>query len=227
MPRNLIGNSISQVFFPSASEAHHAGTLGILVEKIFRVLLKLSVFPLLVLTFVADDMFVVFFGETWRLAGVISQFLSVWIIFWFISSPISTIITVHEKLKFGFKLSTLNLVTRFISLTIGGILGSPLLAIGLFSISGMLLYAISCFIILHFVGIPYARTLRHILQATAIFIPAGAVFLLMKYLGISSLVITGTAIIAVLLYYGYIIRTDITISQLWKQLGIVERFTSR
>ena len=90
LPMSLIGSAIAQVFFQRASEADRDGNLATLAENIFNVLLTLSIFSMLLVAVAGGDLFSVVFGEVWTEAGVYAQILSIWGIFWFISSPLST-----------------------------------------------------------------------------------------------------------------------------------------
>jgi O-antigen/teichoic acid export membrane protein len=217
-PMSFIGDSISQAFFSEAAEAKRDGTLSMLTEKMFQVLLKLSMFPLLVLTFTGRDLFIFVFGKTWAEAGLYAQFLSIWIIFWFIASPISTIIAVEEKLHVGFLLTVISLIFRILSLYIGGTLGNPLIAVALFSLTGLFFNGLSCLVFLHIVGVPLVMTVKRILQGLCYFLPAGAVIVLMKYLAASSLIITFISLILILIYYFIIIKTDPLIHNIYLQL---------
>jgi len=159
MPMSLIGGAIAQVFFQRASEAYHDGTLEPLVENIFVLLLKLSVLPILLIAVAGEELFIVVFGVTWGEAGVYAQILSIWAIFWFISSPLSTILSVREKLTLGLSMTLLNFSTRLLSLVIGGVLGSAILAMTLFSVSGVLVYGFSCFVFLRLAGVPVLKNI--------------------------------------------------------------------
>ena len=62
-PMSFIGGSLSQVFFQRAAEAKRRGFLGLLVENIFNILLKVGLVPITVLTLIGGDIFAVIFGE--------------------------------------------------------------------------------------------------------------------------------------------------------------------
>ena len=66
LPMSFIGGSISQVFYQRASRAVSDGTLSILVESVFRILVIIGMFPILILTIVGGDVFTVVFGEPGR-----------------------------------------------------------------------------------------------------------------------------------------------------------------
>ncbi len=142
LPMSFIGSSISQVFFQRSAAAKDDGTLNRLVESVSEILLVVSICPAVLLLASGGTLFSFVFGSEWQGAGVFCQILAIWAIAWFISSPLSTLTSVLEIQGFGLKITTLNLVTRIISLAIGGIVGNVLLALVLFALSGIAVYGI-------------------------------------------------------------------------------------
>jgi len=208
MPMSLIGGAIAQVFFQRASEAYHQGTLGSLVETIFVLLLKLSVLPVLLIAVAGEEVFIVVFGVAWGEAGVYAQMLSIWAIFWFISSPLSTMLSVREKLTLGLGMTVLNFSTRLLSLVIGGVLGSATLAITLFSVSGVLVYGFACFVFLRLAGVPAPKTLRLITRSLMLAVPFLIPLIIVKILAFPAIVVTLLASLTLVAYGLYIFLTD-------------------
>lgn len=208
LPMSFIGGSISQVFFQRASRARSEGTLASLVENVFRMLVLIGMFPILILTIVGSDVFTVIFGKAWAEAGVYTQILSIWAFVWFISSPLSTIYLVVEKQHFGLNYNFFNLITRFLSLTVGCLLGSARTALALFSISGILVYGYLCLKMMFYSGVKVSTALKIVLSNFILFIPAGLVLITLKTAGINQilLVISSGGIIGI--YYLYILKID-------------------
>jgi lipopolysaccharide exporter len=148
LPMSLIGGAIAQVFFQRAAEAKHQGTLHLVVGKIFNKLLSFGIFPLLVIMIAGKEIFSVIFGSQWETAGLYAQILAPWIMFQFISSPMSTLFSVLEMQGTGLFFNSILLVTRIASLAIGGLLNSVLIALMLFSFTGAILYLGLCLLIL-------------------------------------------------------------------------------
>jgi len=180
LPMSLIGGAISQVFFQRASAAQNAdGNLASIVLPLFRRLVAFGLFPALLLTVIAQDVFMVIFGPRWSEAGVYTQILSPWMFFVFISSPLSTLFSVLERQKSALLLNTLLFVTRLVSLGTGGILGNARLALVLFAATGIFIYGGSSIWILRTSGVPKAQIFN----------------VLSRYLGFSVLVISPVAAI--------------------------------
>ncbi len=200
LPMSLIGRSISQVFFQRTSEANHQGSLAALVESTFRQLTLLGLFPMILLSFIGADLFAVFFGPTWREAGIYLQILSPWAFVWFISSPLSFLGTVFEKQEFSLLINGMIFITRLISLIIGGMLGNVRLALFLFSASGILVYGYFVVWLMNLVDIHWSHILKVLLPQLLLIIPVGGIMAYLKFVRADSLVILGVAFLLGLSY---------------------------
>jgi len=203
LPMSLIGNSIAQAFFPRAAEAKLDGTLPIVVENTFRYLVTLGMFPMLLLAIIGRDLFVVVFGETWAEAGVYTQILSVWMFFWFISSPLSTLFRVLEKQEFSLALNVTIFVSRLIALSIGGWFNSPRLALALFAISGLMLYGYLGLSIVSASGVPWGHVWRILVVNFAQFLPAAFLLIALKRLQFPTWLVLGVAALCLVVYFAY------------------------
>lgn len=208
LPMSFIGGSISQVFYQRASRAVSDGTLSILVESVFRILVIIGMFPILILTIVGGDVFTVVFGRAWTEAGVYAQILSLWAFIWFISSPLTTIYLVVEEHHFGFSYNFFNLTTRFLSLTIGGILGNARIALILFSISGIVVYGYLCLKMMYYSGVKTSKALKIVFSNIVLFIPAGVVLTALKTAGINQILLVVISGLIICIYYLYILKMD-------------------
>lgn len=141
-PMSLIGNSIGQVFFQRASAARAQGILPQLVEDTFRELVRIGFLPMVTLSIIGRDLFVFAFGQHWAEAGIYTQILGIWAFFWFVSSPMSTLFAVHEKQGLSLLWNIFLILTRFISLALGGYYQDARLSIVLISLTGTLIYGV-------------------------------------------------------------------------------------
>ena len=223
LPMSLIGGAIAQVFFQRAAIAQHEGSLSLIFEDAYSFLIKISLFPLLLLTFIGQDLFILIFGPSWGEAGFYIQILSVWAVFFFISSPISAILSIAGKQKTGLVLSTINLITRFVSISLGGILGSATLSILFFSLSGVVMYGSTGILFMQFAGVPVQKTLKIIGRSFLIFLPAGAIMVSAKILKVNGTVEVFIATLLFVLYWVYLIKTDSKIREILVQHRILQR----
>lgn len=223
LPMSFIGSSISQVFYQRASRAVSDGTLSTLVESVFRMLVIIGMFPILILTIVGGDVFTVIFGKAWTEAGVYAQFLSLWAFIWFISSPLSTIYLVVEEHHFGFSYNFFNLTTRFLSLTIGGILGSARLALILFSASGIIVYGYMCLKMMYYSGVKTSKALKIVFSNLVLFIPAGAFLAALKIAEINQTVLVIVSGLIICIYYLYILKSDKQVKEIISEFKSPEK----
>lgn len=208
LPMSFIGGSISEVFFQRASRSFTEGTLPSLVENVFRMLVVIGMFPILILTIVGGDVFTVIFGKAWTEAGIYAQILSLWAFVWFISSPLTAIYVVVEKYHFGFHYNLFNLITRLLSLIIGGLLGSARAALILFSLSGIAVYGYLCLKMMSYAGVKTSRVLKIVFSNFILFVPAGAIIIALKIIEINQILLVIFSGLIVCLYYLYILKSD-------------------
>ena len=201
LPMSLIGGAIGQVFFQRAAEARKSGNLASLVQIIAEMLLKIIVFPVMLLAVVGPELFSFVFGENWGEAGIYIQILSIWIIFWFLYSPLSTIYVVLEKQKLGWGFNIVNLSTRFISLLIGGIVGSVYLALALFSFSGVVVYGTFCLYLIKKAGVTVGDIIQSFVHIFAFSVPGLCVLIFIKFMTVSHLSIFIISCVLIALYY--------------------------
>jgi O-antigen/teichoic acid export membrane protein len=213
LPMNLIGGSIGQAFYSHASVAYHEGTLAVFVENTFRRLVDYSFFPVLMLAVIGKELFLVVFGAQWAEAGVYTQILSLWMIFWFISSPMSRLYSVLEKNELSFWLNAVVLVTRVISIWLGGILGSPRLALLFFSISGAVVYGFLSGSIIFFSGVPWRKIASIVFENIALFALAGGALLLLKLIHIADWLQLIVAAFFIGIYFVYRLKDNKDIKQ--------------
>lgn len=153
MPMSLVGSSLAQVFYPEASEKSRLGSLDQITFNLFKRLVSIGVVPILLLTIVAPDLFGIVFGNQWVVAGEYVRWLSIWIFFQFVSSPLATVYMILEKQKEFLFFNSLLLLTRLTALIVGGLTQNASLTIILFGVSGFVMYFFLTISILHMVGI--------------------------------------------------------------------------
>lgn len=217
LPMSLIGGAIGQVFFQRAAEAQKMNMLSSLTENTFEALLIIGMMPMLLLTVVGSDLFILFFGESWSEAGIYSQIIAFWALIWFISSPLSTLIDVLEKQKFGFFYNIANFIGRLIALCAGGLLfNNARLALIFFTIAGVLVYGYLCIGLMLRSGSNLSR-IYHISSHYLIrSLPGVIIIVLLKLSGANPLTCTVASGFILLIYYLYLMKTNSRISGLFK-----------
>jgi len=221
LPVTLIGSSIASVFFQRAAEARAKGNLIPFVDNTFRRLVLMSLFPMILLSIIGQDLFVVFLGATWAEAGIYTQILSPWMFFLFISSPLSTLYSVLEKQELGLIFNGGLFLSRLIVLTLGGHLANPRIALILFSFSGILAYGYLSISVLTVAGISLKRTLQILGNGIVQSIPLSVIIVTLRLIQVNSYVLLGTSLASLCLYFGLVIIRD-PVLRTWS-LSILEQ----
>jgi lipopolysaccharide exporter len=208
MPMDLIGVSIYQAFLPRAAQAYKDGNLIGIVRFTYEKLIKLSVFPLAVLAFSGGPIFSLIFGDQWRVAGEYIQIMSLYVIFWFIANPISSLFSILNKQRSLLIFNIFNFISRVISLTIGGFLASDRLAILLYTFSGMILYGTQNIVILKWAGIEPGESIG--LFLSSIFRPLlfASSMVLVTYITDNTIIIFSYFVVLICGYYVWLFRND-------------------
>ena len=219
LPMRIIGSSIAQVFFQRAAIANQEGNLSQVVLTTFRALVTLSFFPLMLLIFIAPELFEVIFGARWHEAGVYTQILAPWIFFWFISSPISTLFSVLEKQEWSFRVNGAIFLSRLVALSLGGYLGSARIMLLFFALSGVIIYGAYSILLLKLAQVSYKLVLSTLIQKGWPLIPVGGMLALLKWIQFPVLGNLVIAIFALILYFAYQFYTDPSLQTLWKRFS--------
>lgn len=208
MPSKLIGSNFSQAFFPRAAEARLAGALGSAVESAIAYLVKMSMFPCLLLALIGKDLFVVVCGAKWAEAGVFTQILSFWLLAWFVASPLAIIFVVLEEQALELRFQVANVFIRGGSILVGGLFGSAKLAVLLFALSGMCLYSTYSVMVMQKSKASPAKIFKPILSILGIFLPAALSILWIKHLTASPLPVLVASFALLMAYFSNLFRVD-------------------
>lgn len=187
MPMGVVGRSIAQVFFPQAAETQRSGDLSKLTFDMFQRLLSIGFVPILLITVVAPDLFAVVFGTRWWAAGEYVRWLSPWMLFNFIASPLSNMYSVLERQRDGLIVNFIMFSTRLLALIIGGIKGDPLFTMALLGTTSAVMWIFNCTYILHMAGVTICRTYAAILKQCILAIPYVLLPIIVWYISHNSL----------------------------------------
>ena len=191
------------MFYQKAcKEKNVKGNNGELVENLMDKLMFIGILPTVILSMVGEELFMVVFGERWVEAGRYTQILSPWVFFWFISSPLSYLFTVYERQGLSFSVHLMIFITRVISLYIGGIYHNIYLALGFFSVTGMVAYGLMAVLNIRLARANGKRILFTFFKYSLYALPILLCLFLVKYiLHFSTITILSTTITMVILYF--------------------------
>lgn len=153
VPLNLLATAIAQVYLPVARDAAAVGRLGELTLAVFQRLMRISLIPMLLVAICSEYLIWLVLGINWKLAATFLQLVAPWLLFCFIASPISELFAILERQREKLILYTLMFISRAGSLIIGGIQEDAWLAVGLYGLSGAILWAFQCVWLVYISGV--------------------------------------------------------------------------
>lgn len=157
LPGAIIGQSIGQVFSQKASEARYNGTLASVTAKTFELLARTGLYPVLLCSLFAPDIFEIALGSQWREAGRFASILGPWIAINFIYSPMSVLFTTLMIQRTAFIFTSLYTVTRLGSVVIFG-KGAPFCAMTALSTSGAFMMLVGVSLLMYRSGVSKVQT---------------------------------------------------------------------
>lgn len=112
MPLNLLGHSISNVYYAECAKLSRENPERIqyLSDKLIKVLFFAGIFPFIVLVIWAPNLFEIVYGQNWIEAGYYARILTIASFARFVFKPVSNIFDVFERQKFAFILNIVRVI---------------------------------------------------------------------------------------------------------------------
>ena len=100
-PMGLIGNAIRTVFNQTIAEAYVTKKthIKVFIDNFYRLFL-IAIIPVTIIFIWGPQLFSLIFGDNWYDAGMIARYLAPVFLFRFVSSPLSAVLTIYEKLNY-------------------------------------------------------------------------------------------------------------------------------
>lgn len=111
-PLGLIGSAVGQVYLSHVADQYRLGCLGEFTANVVGALIKTGVGPLILGGMLAPDVFSIVFGEEWRRAGLLATWMTPWLVFHYLSSPVSMALHTTNNQKLAMRLQILALFMR-------------------------------------------------------------------------------------------------------------------
>ncbi len=165
MPMTVLGGAIAHVLLANAAQAQREGRLGQLVAAVYDKLSHIAMPFVLMLIVIAPDLFTLAFGQDWRQAGVLVQWMTPWLYIRFIASPFSTLIPVLEKQREGLVFYAIVFVVRIAAILAGSLQHDLVFTVALFSMGSVLCWAAYLIWITVLVGNSSSSLLRPLLKS--------------------------------------------------------------
>jgi O-antigen/teichoic acid export membrane protein len=182
VPMRFLGQSVSQVFFSVAVEANNDGHIQKSTMAVYGKLVRIGLPSLLLIAVCAPDLFVLGFGERWKAAGVYSRLLMPWLFFSFLSSTLSSLVSVLQQQTRELLIQLFYVVTIAGSLICGGQIGDPNITMMLLGGLGGGCLMSKVLWLMHISGNSVVRSLLVLLSEFFWVIPFALPLLLLKWL---------------------------------------------
>jgi lipopolysaccharide exporter len=210
LPLTLLGNSIAQVFYQRSAELRaNPSNLARSVELVFHRLTAIGLFPALVLGICGPQLFAIVFGANWVEAGRYAQILSPWMFVLFISTPLGNLFATLERQELSLLVNSVILITRFVSLLVGGLTKNIYLTLVIWSASGVLVYGGLAFWLLRLTRVSWVSAFRSIFQFILFAsLPGILLFLALKVLSLTALWVIVITFMSTLVYYSFVLARD-------------------
>ena len=166
-PMDVLGRSVSEVYYQKASTVQNSQLeLKRITYDLYRKLLLIGIIPFGIIGAYGDFIFDFVFGSEWYEAGRYAQVLSIWILFNFISSPLSRIFSLLEIQEKGLIINLILLIFRIAPFLIGFLLWAdqPFNVIAAFSFISSLFWIGFCFYLLKTIGVSLLSVLLYTMK---------------------------------------------------------------
>ena len=211
MPMGIVGSAIGQVFFQKVSEVKNGngeGDMKVIVGEVYKKLISIGIFPMILLMLLGEQIFTFAFGESWYISGIYVKILVPWIFLVFLSSPISTLYNIFEKQKVWLIFSIILLVSRVVALLIGGTYGSPEFALALYSFTGIVFWLWNNAYLLGLAGISKKESIEVLIKYTTIGLVVSIPIILIEMISTSFYIIIFAAVVMTVIYYAITLHDD-------------------
>lgn len=215
LPMHLVGLAVAQVFFQRVSTVRsESDELAGVVKGVYRTLVSIGLFPIILLTLMGQDLTVVFFGQEWAEAGAYVQILSPWLFFRLLFVPMSTLFAALERLEAALIVHALLFLSRVLPLVVGGLMGDARSALALYSVAGVLAYGGLTLWLLTLAGVSKRHAVGIMLRTVLVYLPLIAVLAASKLLfDLSGLAAVALSLAAFGAYLALMSVTDPTLHQ--------------
>ncbi|MEM1589728.1 MAG: oligosaccharide flippase family protein [Candidatus Bathyarchaeia archaeon] len=167
-PTQLIGQATTQVLLAAGAGARRRGDITNLAMSTFKRLLLISVPCFSLIGLLAPDVAGFIFGPDWKEAGSFMRWLAPWIFLVFVASPLSAFSIVLEKQPQEVIFQSVLLTSRIGALLGGRKLGSPYVAVGLFSLVSAMCWIGYLVWILSLVRVPLKVSIRLLFEEVVV-----------------------------------------------------------
>ena len=185
LPVAFFTEAIAQTLFQRLAAMRAAGKdLAKTVQEITQRLICLAVLPSVVVAVIGPELFVVFCGARWAEAGVYAQILSPWVFVVIVTSPLTPLINVLERIGVGLVFNIILVIARVsVLLGAGWLIGDARISLGTYSAVGCVGFLWMCSYLLSAVGVSRRRVIVQVIRHVGLALPTLGIALAVKWWG--------------------------------------------
>ena len=138
--------------------------MKVIVEEVYKKLISIGIFPMILLIILGEEIFTFAFGESWSISGTYVKILVPWIflVFFLLRFQLSIMYLKNRRVWLTF--SIVLLISRVVALVIGGTYGSPEFALALYSFTGVVFWLWNNAYLLNLVGISKKESIEILIK---------------------------------------------------------------
>lgn len=201
LPSSLVGQAVAQVFYPTAAKLTDDKEAAKFIKKVATGLL-LAAAPIFgSIALAGPELFGLVFGSKWCVSGTYAQILAPWLLFSFVSSPLSSFVLVKGRQRQALLFTVYETLLRLGTL-IGGSYYSLSHGVTFYSVSGVIISLVYINWILRLAGSSLLDWVGNIKFFLGSFITIVMLLLLLKgFLHLSVVLIVFALVISAIGYY--------------------------
>lgn len=207
IPLALLAAAVGQVFFVRATEASGRGELPGLARTVHERLIVMAFLPVVSLAAAGPDVFEVLFGPAWSEAGRYTAWIAAWILLTSIASPLTRLFDVLERQRTDLAVNLVMLVVIVSALVLGGSTGSVRMTLLALGTAGAVVRFGQIVVSLRLAGLGLTEIIRPYLVHARYALPAGAVLVLVRLVGLPILT-TGVFALIIGVFAVVIVRRE-------------------
>jgi O-antigen/teichoic acid export membrane protein len=138
-PSGLYTGAVGQVYWQAASKEDNR-ELRKTTLRLMAWTLLLACIPAIAIAVYGQEIFAVLFGNVWREAGKVAQYLILWYVAGLFITPVSVVLDVRNKLSFELKYNIVLFIGRAAAIVAGGLTGNFYVSLLLFVAFSMLMH---------------------------------------------------------------------------------------
>lgn len=149
LPVSFIVQSVNTVLFREFSKRWNEGeNIYLYIKKLLVITFVITIVPLIVITFWVKDIFVVFLGQEWEVAGVFATYMIFWVYTVIFNGLIDYVVNIFNIQRIQSNFEILAFILRTTILIISVLSFKPIFTIILYSLLNMVLNISLTFILL-------------------------------------------------------------------------------